>query len=155
FFAVLAALRDTSLPPPRGGRAMKLERLRTIRESASWVVWRGKDRDGKRYTVKQVRPGSAVPDYLYGLLQEEYEFFLALDHPGLLGRAEWDEEGPAIRFEDTQGSLAQLIEQEGKLPVELVANVLHEGAGVLDYLHGRKLGHGLVNTRTILVAPDG
>ncbi len=37
----------------------------------------------------------------------------------------------------------------------LTANVLLQAAGGLEYLHGRKKGHGNVNTLTLLVSPGG
>jgi len=51
-----------------------------------------------------------------------------------------------------QGSLAQLIEQEGKLDADHVVNVLCSAPG-RSPLHGKKFGHGMVNAHTILIAP--
>src|SRR5262249_50378910 len=132
-----------------------LDQFSVIRETSDWLVWRGYADSGERFTVKQVHPGARIPDYLAEQLTAEFDFFAKLQHPGFLAPLRWEDQGPAIHFQDTQGSLAQLLDQVGTLAVDQVANVLLQCAEALEYLHGRKMGHGSVNTRTILVAPNG
>lgn len=127
-----------------------------LRQSSDWRVWRGVDKMSReRFTVKQVNPDARYPESLIQQLYHEYEFYTQLSHPGLLSVRRYEEQGPAILFEDTQGTLRQLLDQEGALPLDLVANVLMECGEALEYLHGQRFGHGLLNTQTILVAPNG
>jgi serine/threonine protein kinase len=144
---------------------MALEQLSLIRTSEDWLVWRGLDQEtGERFTVKQVHPEAGLQDYLTKQLQGEYTFSQHLQHPGFLARGRWEtalrvpgrsDATSAILFEDTQGNLDQLLRQEGPLPVDLVANVLYQCADALTHLHGKKMGHGAINTQTILIAPNG
>jgi serine/threonine protein kinase len=135
---------------------MAIKQLSIIRESTDWLVWRGVDAvSHKRFTIKQVNPKANQPEYLSEQLRAECTFFENLSHPGVLSQPQWEENGPRILFEDTQGSLAQLLEQHGSFTAEHVANVLLQCAEALEYLHGRNLGHGSVNTQSILIAPNG
>jgi serine/threonine protein kinase len=136
--------------------ATKYEQLSVVRSTADWRVWRARNRESsERFLLKQVQPSSPSAEVLRRQLAEEYDFLRKFEHPGFLTARAWEDDGPIAAFEDMQGTLAQLIEQEGKLDADLVVNVLSQCARALAFLHGKKFGHGSVNTHTILIAPNG
>lgn len=135
---------------------MTYEQLWVVRSSADWRVWRARNPEtNERFLLKNVQAGSPSRETARTQLTDEYDFFRKLDHPGFITAKTWDDDGPLAGFEDMQGSLHQLIQQEGKLDADHVVNVLLQCARALAYLHGKKLGHGMVNSHTILIAPNG
>jgi serine/threonine protein kinase len=135
---------------------MSHRQLSLFRHSPDWLVWRGAHpASGHRVTVKQVNPTTPYPERMAARLTQEYEFYSALKHTHLLQVCQFDPAGRRILFDDTQGPLAQLLRQEGRLTGDLVANVMHQCLQALDYLHTRRLGHGSLGAQTVLVAPNG
>src|SRR5262245_30852692 len=140
---------------------MSFDRLVVIHESPDWVLWRGAHPTSRaRYTIKAARPDATDRARVGTRLVEEYEFlrqfFKEKDAPRYLIRpVQADPAESRILYEDLQGTLGQLIRQEGTLPVDMVANVLTQTAEALRFLHNQKLGHGSVHDHTVLVAPDG
>src|SRR4051812_46903939 len=135
---------------------MHLRQRTEIRTSGDWTIWRGEDpATGRRHLVKAVRPGAPHRTRLTGRLAAEVAFLSALDHPHVLRPAGLDPAGDRAVFEDAQCSLAQYLAWAGPLPPALVANVLHQAASALEYLHARRKGHGCVGPSTLLVGPGG
>jgi serine/threonine protein kinase len=126
-----------------------------VRSSNDWLVWRGEHpASGDRYLIKQPQPAGDSAR-LAARLSEEYAFLQPLQHPHLIRPRHWDPTVPCIVFEDVQGSLAQLLEQQARLDVDLTVNVLTQALDALAFLHERQLGHGCISTHTILVSPQG
>ena len=135
---------------------MRHNRLVVIRENPDWVVWRGEHPFTRaRVTVKQVQPRSPRADLLRSRLEREYQFLAAVQHKNIIRPTQLGNDGTALAFEDTQGSLAQLLQQEGRLPVDLVANVLLQCLDGLDHLHGQRCGHGAISPESLLLSPTG
>ena len=123
---------------------MNLTKRVPIRETPDWSVWRG-ELDGTRrlYLVKEANPKSAAAPQLAARLAEEYSFLAGLDHPHLVKSVWSDAAGTRAAFSDVQCSLAQYVAAHGRVTPTLVANILLMAADALDYLHGRRLGHGV------------
>ncbi|HVK10367.1 MAG TPA: protein kinase [Gemmataceae bacterium] len=135
---------------------MRHNRLVVIRESTDWVVWRGEHPYTRaRVTVKQVQPRSPRAEVLRSRLEREYQFLNAFQHKNIIRPTQLGNDGTALAFEDTQGSLAQLLRQEGRLPVDLVANVLLQCLDGLDHLHSQRVGHGAIAPESLLLSPTG
>ena len=135
---------------------MRHNRLVVIRESPDWVVWRGEHPFTRaRVTVKQVQPRSPRAEVLRSRLEREFQFLSAVQHKNIIRPTQLGNEGTALAFEDTQGSLAQLLQQEGRLPVDLVANVLLQCLDGLDHLHNQRCGHGAIAPESLLLSPTG
>jgi serine/threonine protein kinase len=133
---------------------MNYNLLRMIRHTNDWLVWRGEHpASALRCLVKQPQPSSETAR-LASSLAEEYAFFQQLQHPHLLRPLHWDPTAPGLVFEDMQCSLAQLVEQQ-RFAVDQTVRVMLQALDALAYLHERQLGHGCVNTQTILVDPQG
>jgi serine/threonine protein kinase len=129
-----------------------------IRRSPDWVLWRGEDTASRQLcTIKEINAEAAAIEQLQARLEEEYQFFAAVEHPHLLRPLQLEQgEGQGrILFEDTQCSLAQYLQAHGPLSPTLAANVLGQCAAALDHLHRAGIGHGAVSTVTILVGPAG
>jgi serine/threonine protein kinase len=134
---------------------MNYNLLRTLRSSKNWLVWRGEHPVSKaRYLLKQPQPqadGSRLAEHL----AEEYAFLQPLQHPHLIQPRSWEPAAPCLVLEDMQGSLAQLLQRQGRLTAEWIVPILLQCLDALTYLHERRLGHGCVSTHTILVGPLG
>lgn len=135
---------------------MNYNLLRTVRSNADWLVWRGEHpASATRYLLKQPQPAAADGARLARRLSEEYAFLQPLQHSNLIRPRNWDPTTSCLVLEDVQGSLAQLLEQEGQLAPDLVVPVLLQCLDALSYLHERRLGHGCVSTHTLFVDPQG
>ncbi|MFM8270841.1 MAG: protein kinase domain-containing protein [Gemmata sp.] len=135
---------------------MNLTKRVPIRENPDWAVWRGELTGARRlYVVKEANPKSPYAPQLATRLADEYRFLAALDHPHLVKPLWADQNGLRAAFSDAQCSLTQYVAAHGRITPTLVANVLLMAVDALDYLHGRRLGHGCVNAHTLLVGPAG
>jgi serine/threonine protein kinase len=134
---------------------MNYNLLRTVRSSDDWLVWRGEHpASGDRYLIKQPQP-SADCARLTDRLSSEYAFLQPLQNAHLIRPRHWNPAMPCVVMEDAQGSLTQLLTQEGSLAPDLTVNVLVQCLDALAYLHEGQLGLGCVSTHTILVDPQG
>ncbi|HZV06370.1 MAG TPA: protein kinase [Gemmataceae bacterium] len=134
---------------------MNYDLLRVVRSSNDWLVWRGEHPASQaRYLLKQPQP-NADAHRLGERLAEEHAFFQPLQHPHLIRPRNWEPAGPCLVLDDVQCTLAELLEQEGRLAPDLTVNVLMQCLDALGYLHERRLGHGCVSPHTILVDPEG
>lgn len=88
-------------------------------------------------------------------LEQEVRFLRRFDSPLILKPIKLEPEGFRARFEDINRSLAGHLQQHGKLPPVLAANVLKSCAEALQLLHSQKMGHGCLGTTTVLVGPQG
>jgi serine/threonine protein kinase len=135
---------------------MRTVRRYEIRRGPEWFLWRVEEPDSRRlFTVKQVAATGPEGDRLLARLEEEYTLLNGLHHPHLLRPVRLDRGGRRAFFEDTQGSLAQLLLAHGTFSPTVVANVLLQCATALEQLHGRKKGHGSLSPHCILVGPQG
>ncbi len=108
----------------------------------------------QRFIVKSVASG-APADRIAGKLRKEYDFAAAMNHPRILKPRDWDPTTTTITYDDAQGTLEQLVRQEGKLDPPVVARVLYQCLDALAYLHGQGYGHGGLNVGSVFVTPDG
>ncbi len=135
---------------------MNLTKRVPIRENQDWLVWRGELSGTRRlYLVKEVNPRSPYAQQLTTRLADEYRFLAPLDHPNLVKPLWTNETGTQAAFSDAQCSLSQYVAAHGRITPTLVANVLLMATEALEYLHARRLGHGCVNSHTLLVGPAG
>jgi serine/threonine protein kinase len=134
---------------------MRFEKRYEIRRSSAWVLWRAEEQPSRQlFTVKEIA-APAAGSWHFRRLREEHDFLAGLDHPHLLRPVKLDLPRQRVLFEDTQCSLSQYLTEHGPLSPTLVANVLLQCADALEYLHGRKKGHGALSPHTILVGPNG
>src|SRR6516165_1313047 len=134
---------------------MNYNLLRIVRSSDDWLVWRGEHPASKaRYLLKQPQTKANSPR-LAERLAEEHAFLQPLQQPHLIRPCNWEAATPCLVLEDMQGTLAQLLEQEGRLAPDQTVAVLVQCLGALGYLHERRLGVGCVCTHTILIDPQG
>ena len=135
---------------------MEYVTLATIRDETEWALVRAEHPVSKsRFTVKRVKAGVADTRPAARRLKEEFEYVRKYANPRILRAAQCDEANLRVLYEDTQGSLAQLIAQEGQSPPDLVANVLLQAAEGLRPLHEKRQCHGSVSSLSLLMAPDG
>ena len=111
----------------------------------------------QRFLVKSVAPAAAPAsaDRIAAKLRREYDFAASMTHNRILRPRDWDPTIPAITYDDAQGTLAQLVRQEGKLDPPVVARVLYQCLEALAYLHGQGYGHGGLTADGVFVTPDG
>jgi serine/threonine protein kinase len=134
---------------------MHYEQLALLCETDRWKLWRGEHpASHKRYTIKEAKEGPYVEQVRQSLM-EEHDFVSKLNHPHILRPCMPDAEHGRILYDDAQGTLAQSLQQAGRLEVDLVANVLVQCLKAVQYLHEGKCGHGTLNSHTILVGPSG
>jgi serine/threonine protein kinase len=134
---------------------MNYRRLAVLNETDSWRIWRGEHPSSRKcFTIKEARQGASA-DRLRTHLAAEYALLSQLEHSHILRPAMLDLDRQRLLYDDTQATLAGLLQQVGPLEPDLVAKVLMECLEALAYLHGRKLGHGSLNTRTIFLGPAG
>src|SRR5438552_2941834 len=100
-------------------------RIADIRTGRETALWRAQHPEHGRVTVKEPAPGLPPADRprVVNQLEREYRFLEQLSHDRIVRPVAWEEPGRLL-WEDTQGSLAQLIEREGRLDVDLVARVM-------------------------------
>jgi serine/threonine protein kinase len=134
---------------------MALNRLAEIRASSDWLLYRAEDSDsGGRYLFKESMPqarNSSATDRL----EQEVRFLRRFDSPLILKPIKLETDAFRVRFEDISRSLAGHLQQHGKLPPVLAANVLKSCAEALQLLHSQKIGHGCLGTSNVLVGPQG
>ena len=103
---------------------MALNRLAEIRASSDWLLYRAEDSDsGGRYLFKEAMPqarNSSATDRL----EQEVRFLRRFDSPLILKPIKLEADAFRVRFEDINRSLANHLQQHGKLPPVLAANVL-------------------------------
>ncbi len=133
-------------------------RLSEIRTGKETCLWRGQHpATGWRVTVKEPATHVAAGDRprVMSQLSREFKFLDQLDHPHIIRPVELDQPNSRLLLEDTQGTLAQLLVKNGRLEVDLVAQVMTQTLHSLQYLHDRKLGHGALSTFGIFLSPNG
>jgi serine/threonine-protein kinase len=134
---------------------MKYRRLAVLRETNSWRIWRGEHPVSHAcFTIKEARRGAGA-DRLRTQLAAEYALFSRLEHPHVLRPAMLDLDPLRLIYEDTRATLAGLLQRTGALEADLVANAMMQCLEGLAYLHEQGLGHGILGTSTIFLAPTG
>jgi serine/threonine protein kinase len=135
---------------------MALKTRTEIRTGADWILWRGEDPDSRQfYLVKEVQPQSPYLPTLIHRLRAEHAAFGQLQHPQFARAIGLNATGTQALFSDVQCNLQQYLTAHGPMAPTLVANVMLMLAEGLDYLHGRKFGHGCINTANVFVGPGG
>ena len=134
---------------------MELQNLQVILQSSSYCIWRGEDSVLRsRFTVKELL-GSAASNPVYlDRLEEEAKFSEQFAYSRILALVKRYSEGVHL-FEDTLGSLEQLVIHRGKLPNEQVAGILAQILEGLAHLHSRAFAHGTLCLQNVFVDPHG
>ncbi len=111
----------------------------------------------RRFLVKSVAPAAdpSAVERIAARLRREYDFAVAVAGDRFLKPLDWDAAGVALTYEDAQGTLAQLVRQEGRLEPPLVARVLYQCLEALEQLHRLGFGHGALTAEGVFVTPDG
>ncbi|MBX7106892.1 MAG: FHA domain-containing protein, partial [Gemmataceae bacterium] len=135
---------------------MNLRKRYDIRRGSDWHVWRGQDDATQQlYLIRQVADNSPYQQQLLRRLEQECAFFSAFDHPHLIRPHGLDSERKRVVYHDVQCSLSQYIRAQGPLTPAQVGQVLLQASDALATMHARKVGHGCVNTHTLLVGTQG
>src|SRR5262245_31584067 len=135
---------------------MNYSRLNVIRESEDVVLYRGADpASAERYTVKELKGSARGAPAQVARLRCEFDLLNRLPPEHLLRPVRDHSEVGVLLFEDTRGSVGQLIDKYGPLAPGVVVRVLLEALGALGHLHGQGLGHGSLNPHKLLVDPHG
>jgi hypothetical protein len=127
------------------------------------VVWRARDEVlGREVAVKQVVFPPALPDAERRSAQarviREARAAARIDHPGVVTVYDVIEDQGAIFIvmELVRApTLAELVQAEGPLPPERVADIGTRVAGVLEAAHRAGIVHRDVTPRNVMVARDG
>lgn len=133
-------------------------RLSDIRSGKETCLWRGQHPStGWRVTVKEPAPRVQSNDRtrVFSQLSREFKFLDQLEHPHIVRPVELDQPGTRLLLDDTQGTLAQVLAKNGRLEVDLVAQVMTQALQALQYLHERRLGHGALSTHGLFLSPSG
>jgi serine/threonine-protein kinase len=143
------------------GRRYRLEAR--IGVGASAVVYRATDLNLRRaVAVKQLKPELSGDARFIKLFRSEAHLAGQLDHPNVLTVHDWsaDDEGVdggayIVTEYLTGGTLRQLLDREGCLPVEEAAMIGLQVARGLRAAHGADLVHRDIKPGNILFGADG
>jgi len=129
----------------------------TLYETTDWTLERVQHATSDaRFTRKSIAATATNPERTAAQFRKEFAFQRQFQHPRFLKPLQLDPEGGRwLLYEDAQCTLAKLSEQTGELPVDLIANVMTQLGEGLKELHGRKLGHGGLDSRAVLVDTKG
>ncbi|WP_307806880.1 serine/threonine-protein kinase, partial [Streptomyces sp. FH025] len=147
----------TGLPSGLVGRQVAGYRLESeIGRGGMAVVYRAKDlRLGRTVAVKLLAPELARNEVFRRRFMHESEAAAAIDHPHIIpvfGAGEHD--GIlylAMRYVEG-GDLRELIDRDGRLPIERAARLALQIASALDAAHDHDLVHRDVKPGNVLVA---
>ncbi|MCC7355572.1 MAG: serine/threonine protein kinase [Anaerolineae bacterium] len=117
------------------------------------IVYRAVDLALQRPVALKLFQAAGGPD-LMTRFRREAQIMAALEHPHIVPIyeiGEWQEQ-PFIVMRLVEGrSLAQIIAQEGPLPLARVAHIATQVASALDYAHSRGVVHRDVKPSNVLV----
>ncbi|OLT23931.1 hypothetical protein BJF79_14410 [Actinomadura sp. CNU-125] len=127
------------------------------------IVWRGHDHALRRpVAVKQLLPPQGLDPgqerELRARFLREARSAASLDHPSVISIHDVIEDpgGPWIVMQFVQGrSLQQIVEKDGPLPADRVAEIGHALLDALECAHANGIVHRDLKPANVLVADDG
>jgi hypothetical protein len=128
------------------GAVYLAQQLRPRRQVAVKVLQRGKGMDPQAWETFLTR------------FRREADAAAALDHANIVPIYEFGEDGDLAYLVMpylADGSLAELLEREGTLPVRHALTYVEQAAAALDYAHAHGIVHRDVKTSNLLLHPDG
>jgi eukaryotic-like serine/threonine-protein kinase len=132
---------------------------RQIGRGGMGSVWLGRDEVlGRPVALKRigVAPGASSPDLLRA--EREARIAASLNHPNIVGVFDLVDDGDQryLVMEYIDGrTLADLVRDQGALPVREAARILAQVAGALTAAHAQHVVHRDVKPSNILVRADG
>ncbi|QZY30316.1 serine/threonine-protein kinase [Nocardioides coralli] len=139
--------------------ADRYELEREVGRGGMGAVWLARDEVlGRQVAVKRTGlvPGGGTPDAQRA--EREARLAARLSHPNVVAVFDLvaDDDGQWLVMEYVDGvTLAALVEREGALPPDRVADLLSQAAAALAAAHAAGITHRDVKPSNILVAKDG
>lgn len=133
--------------------------LGMLDEGAHGQVWRARDlATGDEVAVKILRPKSAASEEFLARFRRECRLLAELDHPGavrILGTGQTPLGLPYVAMERVLGrTLSEMVERDGPIAPEPMAEYLAQIAAVLDAAHARGILHRDIKPSNIMVARE-
>lgn len=113
-------------------------------------------KDGERLALKLLREAGSAADFLQ--FRREAAMLACMQHPALPTILEVGEVGgrPWLLMDLAEGpTLARVIAESGRLPIERIVALGKELAGALDEVHRRGFVHRDVKPENVVILPDG
>ena len=135
--------------------------IRKIAEGGMGVVYEAEHArlSNKRYAVKVLLPSTARVPNIYQRFQREAEIASALGHPNIVDVLDFyqTEDGqPYLVMEYLEGQdLAARLEQQGKLPLPEVVEIVEQVCGGLQKAHDSGVVHRDMKPENIFLARSG
>jgi serine/threonine protein kinase len=129
-----------------------------VARSGMATIFRATDqRTGRQVAIKVPHPEVESDPALYDRFRREADIGRRLDHPGVMKvLPEEDRNQVYMVMEWVDGKLLrQLLQQERKLPLEQVVNIVLQICDVLEYVHKHEVVHRDLKPENIMVDDQG
>ena len=140
-------------------RSTRYEFQTPIGTGGMGTVYRAFDRHLNRHVaIKVLRVRLSQDPGVHERLAREFRAASELEHPNIVRAIEFvaDGETSYLVYELVEaGSLAERVDQTGRIPADEALRIIAQVAQALDYAHRRQVIHRDVKPDNILVLPDG
>ena len=129
-----------------------------VARSGMATIFRATDqRTGRQVAIKVPHPEVESDPALFDRFRREADIGRRLDHPGVMKvLPEEDRNRVYMVMEWVDGKLLrQLLQQERKLPLEQVVNIVLQICDVLEYVHKHEVVHRDLKPENIMVDDQG
>jgi serine/threonine-protein kinase len=129
-----------------------------VARSGMGTVFRATDqRSGKQVAIKVPHPEVESDPALFDRFRREEDIGKRLDHPGVMKVfAEEDRSQVYMVLEWADGKLLrQRLQQEKRLPLEQVVDIILQICDVLEYVHGHQVVHRDLKPENIMIDDQG
>jgi eukaryotic-like serine/threonine-protein kinase len=147
------------MTPPLAGELLDHYHLDdAVARSGMATIFRATDqRSGQQVAIKVPHPEVESDPALFDRFRREEEIGRRLDHPGVMKVfAKEDSNQVYMVMEWVDGKLLrQLLQQEGKLPLEQTVSILLQICDVLEYVHKHDVVHRDLKPENVMIDDQG
>jgi serine/threonine-protein kinase len=147
------------MTPPEPGELLDHYQLHeVVARSGMATIYRATDqRTGRQVAIKIPHPEVESDPALFDRFRREEDIGRRLDHPGVM--KVFAEEHPGrlyMAMEWVDGKLLrQMLQQEKRLPLEQVVNIILQICDVLEYVHKHEVVHRDLKPENIMIDDQG